>query len=227
MYTDHAGSSNRTNGAMIINCKIHLERIRLRQSTQIFSTILLLCLCGSIIKAEETKPFLIDDFGLRTSATGQKWQEITDNVMGGISTIMLTYEKEGWDHYLRIRGHVSTKNNGGFIQCRLFFAPNEKPADFSEYTGIYIRARRALNSPAEGYYIHLRTTRNMMPWSYYYSSFPLTTEWNDIYIPFEMFEEEGMFLFSGLDTRKLKSIAIVAAKSEFMADFSITQIGLY
>jgi len=48
----------------------------------------------------------------------QRWNFITDQVMGGVSTGKFTVEAvEGVKCY-KMTGDVSTKNNGGFIQIR-------------------------------------------------------------------------------------------------------------
>ena len=58
---------------------------------------------------------LIDDF---TSGSQKNWRFFADTVMGGISTGKLDFVNEDGTSYARLRGRVSTANNGGFIQMR-------------------------------------------------------------------------------------------------------------
>ena len=48
----------------------------------------------------------------------QKWNFITDQVMGGVSTGKFRIEEVDGIKCYRMIGDVSTKNNGGFIQVR-------------------------------------------------------------------------------------------------------------
>ena len=49
------------------------------------------------------------------------WEFISDQVMGGVSNGKLEIQNEGEKKYFRLKGNVSTKNNGGFIQFRSVF----------------------------------------------------------------------------------------------------------
>ena len=44
-----------------------------------------------------------------------KWEYISDNVMGGVSTGGVQYQ----NNFAILSGNVSTENNGGFIQIRM------------------------------------------------------------------------------------------------------------
>ena len=56
---------------------------------------------------------LFDDFLNNPSG---RWEFITDQVMGGISTGRVDFISEGVDSYARMTGNISLENNGGFIQ---------------------------------------------------------------------------------------------------------------
>ena len=47
-----------------------------------------------------------------------RWRFFTDGVMGGVSTGQIAFEEEAGSPFLRMTGHVSTANRGGFIQAR-------------------------------------------------------------------------------------------------------------
>ena len=47
-----------------------------------------------------------------------RWRFFTDTVMGGVSQGGGTYQSEDRASFARLRGRVSTANNGGFIQIR-------------------------------------------------------------------------------------------------------------
>ena len=48
----------------------------------------------------------------------ESWKLITDQVMGGISTGEVTFINTKKNSYVNLKGSVSTKNRGGFIQIR-------------------------------------------------------------------------------------------------------------
>ena len=61
------------------------------------------------------KDLMIDDF---QSAGNERWEFISDQVMGGVSTGKLLFKNQNEDGYLHLTGNVSPKNQGGFIQAR-------------------------------------------------------------------------------------------------------------
>ncbi|MDC3097675.1 CIA30 family protein, partial [Candidatus Pelagibacter sp.] len=65
----------------------------------------------------------------------QKWNFITDQVMGGVSTGKFEVEEVDGVLCYRMTGDVSTKNNGGFIQFRTKLIPE---INSNNYNGIFI-----------------------------------------------------------------------------------------
>ena len=63
----------------------------------------------------------IDDrsSGNLSATIGSQWRFVTDDVMGGLSTGLLTLDNINDKNCLRLRGDVRTENNGGFIQIAL------------------------------------------------------------------------------------------------------------
>ena len=78
----------------------------------------------------------------------EKLEFISDEVMGGKSTGDVKLISSTNEDFIRLKGIVSTENNGGFIQFR-------SNHDFTnnEYKGIKITAKGQVSE----YYIHIRT----------------------------------------------------------------------
>lgn len=166
---------------------------------------------------------LIDDFA-RTdgvSIFGTKWRTVTDQVMGGVSNARSNYETQRGDRYLCLKGTVSLKNNGGFIQVSLPLMVNKIPLNASKYKGIRLRVK----GNGELYYVHLKTIATSLPWQYYTAEFKTTDQFRTIDIPFDSFEPQS--LSKKLDSAGLVRIALVGAKKEFQADLCISRVELY
>ena len=76
---------------------------------------------------------MIDDF---QSTRNERWEFISDQVMGGVSTGKMLFKNQEVDGYLHLTGNVSTKNQGGFIQARTSL----KNVLTNDIKGIKIRA---------------------------------------------------------------------------------------
>jgi len=175
------------------------------------------------LQTSEESTFLIDDFstGKGLSDLGTRWQLLTDRVMGGISDARTRYETLDGKPSLRMQGAVSLENNGGFVQIALPLDSDGQVFDASEYDGVRLWVR----GNGEPYYVHLRTTQNILPWQYYSAAFPSTDEWRSIDIPFDRFDVQNSR--DRLDTSRLKRIAVVGAKKEFEADIAVGRIEFY
>ena len=90
---------------------------------------------------------LFDQDIKNSSVFFQKWEYISDKVMGGISDGKAEIIN-GEDLFLRLSGNVSTKNNGGFIQVR-----SSKEILSKNFSGIKLKVR---GNPSS-YYVHVRT----------------------------------------------------------------------
>ena len=66
------------------------------------------------------------------------WRLVTDAVMGGVSRSTITNEALGSRSAIRMRGEVSTENNGCFLQITLDFDPKTDSFDAGSFTGIEI-----------------------------------------------------------------------------------------
>ena len=162
------------------------------------------------------KDLMIDDFQSRENT---RWDFITDQVMGGVSTGKLLFKNQNEDGYLHLTGNVSTKNKGGFIQARTSL----KNVLTNDITGIKIRAK----GNATKYYLHLRTTGTILPWHYYQAEFNVQEDWSDISIPLINFKKSGGFLRNKIKPKSLKSIGIVAYGRDHIVDLSVSLLSFY
>ena len=166
---------------------------------------------------------LVDDFSGEqgTSAVGTEWRLFTDRVMGGVSDATSSLETIEGRRCLRLRGRVSLKNNGGFIQVALPLAQGGRPFDASEFKGV----RAWVRGNGKTYHIHLRTAQTRLPWQYFSTAFDATARWRPVDFPFAGFEAEN--LQAKLDTRGLGRIAVVAIGEEVEADIAVSRLEFY
>lgn len=147
----------------------------------------------------------------------QKWEYISDKVMGGISDGKAEIIN-GKDLFLRLSGNVSTKNNGGFIQVR---STKEIPSD--NFSGIKLKVRGNPNS----YYIHVRTNSLIFPWQYYSGEFSVDNNWKYVEIYFEDFKKSNFYQSSSFSSSEIKSIGFVAFGEDFEAKLDIMEAELF
>ena len=149
----------------------------------------------------------------------EKWEFISDQVMGGVSDGKVEYFKENDISYARMTGIVSLENNGGFIQIR-------KKMDFSlskEVKSIKIQVR----GNNQEYYIHIRTSGTILPWQYYQAPFIATDKWKTQDIKLLEFKRSGIMLAKKINPKNIKSIAIVAYGKEHEAFVDVNNIIIY
>jgi len=172
---------------------------------------------------QATSILLIDDFSSEqgTSAIGTEWRLFTDRVMGGVSDAASSLETIEGRRCLRLRGRVSLKNNGGFIQVALPLARGGRPFDASEFKGV----RAWVRGNGKTYHIHLRTAQTRLPWQYFSAAFDSSAPWRPVDLPFDGFKPEN--LRAKLDTRGLERIAVVAIGEEFEADVAVSRLEFY
>jgi hypothetical protein len=175
-------------------------------------------LCGTILAATTAQggAQMIEDFAGKPAA---RWEFISDQVMGGLSTGNLTLEREGEQAILHLQGTVSTKNNGGFIQARLKL-PERLP---KSAIGLELRVK----GNGQAYYIHARTGGTILPWNFYQAAFDVTPEWTVVRIPFADFNAQGRLLRGTFAADAVKSIAVVSYGRDQTADVSVASIGYY
>lgn len=172
---------------------------------------------GSVAQAGESGgERMIEDFSGTPDA---RWEFISDQVMGGVSTGTVALERDGAQGYLHLTGDVSTKNNGGFIQARLKLS-EALPAE-AEGLELIVRGN------GQAYFIHVRTGGTLLPWNFYQGRFEAGAEWSTVRIPFADFKAEGRLLRKALTAGAVKSVAVVAYGREHAADVSVARIAAY
>ena len=184
----------------------------------IFSILISWFYCMNI----SAKDLIIDDrsTGSTFSNLGDEWRLITDQVMGGVSKGSLSLDSYLGRDCLRIKGHISTRNNGGFVQIALDLIV-DKAFAASAFEGIMLDV--AGNN--EQYNLHLRTSNLWFPWQSYRASFTAANEWKTIKIPFSQITP-----YRTTDTfrkNKIERIGLVAIGRQFDADLCVGAVTFY
>ncbi len=189
--------------------------------TNITRLISLFILPG-VLNAVSASDLIIDDrtSGSYRSNLGTEWQLVTDQVMGGVSDGELTLDNYNNRNCLRMRGDVSTENNGGFVQIAL---PLSEQDDFdaTDYTGIELEV--AGNN--EPYNIHIRTSGLWFPWQSYRFTFQATTDWNTLRFPFT--EIKPYKTNKSFQQHRLMRIGMVGIGRDFQASLCVASVKLY
>lgn len=177
-----------------------------------------LVVCNAML----AKDLTIDDrtSGNLNSNLGTQWRMFTDQVMGGVSNGELTLDSYKGKNCLRMRGDVSTDNNGGFVQMALDLT-NDGVFDASSYAGVEL----TVSGNNERYNIHFRTTDLWLPWQSYRYSFKATSDWQTIHIPFN--DIKAYRTTTKFHRDKLKRLGLVAIGRDFKASLCVALIKLY
>ena len=155
-----------------------------------------------------------------SSNLGVKWRLVTDGVMGGLSKGNLILDNYKGRKCLRMRGDVTTENNGGFVQIALPLS-DEEPFDASAYTGVELD----ISGNNESYNIHFRTDGLWFPWQSYRYSFIASPDWQTYRIPFaSLAPYKTTQKFS---PNEIIRIGLVAIGKEFQADLCLAAIKFY
>lgn len=149
------------------------------------------------------------------------WRLVTDAVMGGVSRGTIKKETLEARHAIRMRGEVSTENNGGFLQITLDLAPEAGSFDAGGFTGLEIDVL----GNHESYGAHLRTTDITRPQQSYRQSFVTTLDWQTLQLPFVQFMPHRIDV--PFDVRRLRRIGLVAIGREFAADLAVARLAFY
>lgn len=199
----------------IVTLKVYVSRLML-------SFILCATFMNSALADGMKDNLVIDDRSNAdvTSNLGTKWQLVTDNVMGGLSQGQLTLDSYKGRKCLRMRGDVTTENNGGFVQIALTLSEQDV-FDASAYRGVEIEV--AGNN--EVYNIHFRTDDLWFPWQSYRYSFTAESDWQTYRIPFS--ELEKYKTSHSFSQDQIKRIGLVAIGREFQADLYLAAIRFY
>jgi len=164
---------------------------------------------------------LIDDrsSGSLRSSLDSEWRLVSDRVMGGLSSGELAPARFMGRDCLRMRGAVTTANNGGFVQMALDLAG--KGFDASAYTGVLLQVA----GNGEHYNVHLRTSDLQLPWQSYRAGFVAEPQWHELRFPFIDFE--AYRTGSGFRPDRLVRIGLVAIGREFNAELCVARTAFY
>lgn len=168
-------------------------------------------------------PEIIDDlrFDFPLAVTGNDWALISDSVMGGASAGRMSREIVEGREAIRMRGGVSLKNNGGFLQVALDLGDAGGEVDARGWTGL----RLDVYGNDQLYNLHLRTSDIRRPWESYRQSFRALATWTGVSLPLDGFIAHRTEL--PLNPARLRRIGIVAIGREFEADIAIADIRFY
>ena len=173
-------------------------------------------LCLTVILILINKNSYSEILFFETFSEPKKWELITDNVMGGVSSGLLEFKKNNSDLIARLSGNVSTKNNGGFIQFR------------RKLQGIDLYNLSSINIVAKGnneeYFVHIRTSKTFLPWQYYSISFFVTNKFQEYNLPIKKFNKSNFLLPNKISPKDIKSIAFVAYGKNYKADLFVKSI---
>ena len=190
--------------------RTHLNRTSNRQVIGLILMALAIVIEPSIGRSGET---VFEDF---KNNRKDRWHFFADTVMGGVSTGRVEFIEEDSDSYLRMTGHVSTENNGGFIQVRRKITEPLSP----ELSGIRLLVR----GNDQRYFVHLRTTGTILPWQYYQAGFETTSQWSEVTLPFSAFKASGTLLRRTPRPDSIKSIGLVAFGRNHDAQLEVREI---
>ena len=146
----------------------------------------------------------------------KKWQFITDQVMGGVSSGKVKFFSNNNNFYARLTGNVSTENKGGFIQIR-------RKLEESSLKGTkFIKITAKGNN--QNYFIHLRTSGTLLPWQYYQISFKVVNDFKIFKLPINEFKRSSVFLSKQINPANITSVGVVAFGRDHSADIYIKEI---
>jgi len=149
-----------------------------------------------------------------------RWRLVTDSVMGGISRGEMTLDEVDGEACVRLRGSVSTKNNGGFVQL-LADLSTSGHTGYDRCTGLLLRVR----GNGETYNAHLKTSELTFPWQSYRHSFTAPGRWSQVRLPFTDFVPHRTEV--PLNLGALSKLGIVAIGRDFAAELCVASVLLY
>ena len=146
----------------------------------------------------------------------KKWQFVSDQVMGGVSSGKVEFLNDKNNLYARLIGNVSTENKGGFIQIRRKL--EKLNLEGSKFIEIIAKGNN------QNYFIHLRSSRTFLPWQYYQMTFKVLNNFKKFKLPISEFKRSSLLLSKNINTKNITSIGIVASGRDHSADIHIKEI---
>ena len=147
------------------------------------------------------------------------WNYVADTVMGGISTGGVEFKTIEGEAIAVLTGNVTTENNGGFIQIRR----DLRRVDLDNANSIKLIAK----GNNQKYFLHLRTSRTILPWQYYQIGFKVEEKYKEYILQINEFEKSGSFQPNSVNPRTISSVAIVAYGRDHKAEIYIKEISFH
>ena len=145
-----------------------------------------------------TSSGVIDDLSetFPTTSCGTSWSGYTDQVMGGLSSAILSREHEFYGRTANVlRGRVSLENNGGFVQMATNLAKDpalSATVDASDFDGIEVDVLYDGLEQQESFNIHLKNQACLRPFSSYRATFEVPHgTWTTVRLPWSKFAGHG------------------------------------
>lgn len=167
------------------------------------------------------------------TSSGTCWAGVTDRVMGGKSNGSLTREDVDGKPAIVLKGKVSLKNNGGFVQMATNLALNPSVSqivDASEYDGIELDVYYdVFDSDEESFNVHLKNDACSRKFSSYRASFGLQCrQWTTVRLPWSVFVGKGPGAVDvPFDASNLRRIGIVAIGKEMEVTIAMAGARFY
>ena len=142
------------------------------------------------------------------------WRGITDQVMGGVSELTIQHV----NGVFRMKGYVSTDNNGGFVRLS-----NSIDINSNDFKGIKFQAK----GNNETYEVHV-TLRGLKipPWSYFSQSFEVTNQWQEYEIFFKDLKRNSGFSAASMNAKNIRDLSIAGFGRDFEVSLAIKEISL-
>ena len=185
----------------------------------LYLCVLLTCGLPGTLLAQD---MIIDDRSSASmlSALGTEWRLVTDTVMGGRSSGSIALDNHNGRDCLRMRGNVSTENNGGFVQMSLPLS-ERGVFDATDYDGIELE----VSGNEESYNLHFRTAGLWFPWQSYRATFNASAGWQTVRIPFTTLE--AYKTSQKFPQHELKRVGLLGIGRNFQADLCLASIRFY
>lgn len=145
-----------------------------------------------------------------------RWSYVADTVMGGVSNGTIDFGTNGENNYVRLRGAVSTDNNGGFIQVRTRF--DDQIDENASVVTLTVRGN------GERYYVFLRSSKATRPWHSYRASFVAGKDWKKVTLPIAEFAASRDVLPDQIQASDIIGLGLVAYGGDFQADLSVANV---
>lgn len=178
------------------------------------------CFCFILIfvVSQASSMNLINELNPKENSLNEKWDFISDKVMGGVSSGKLDVITDVDSFFYRLNGSVSTENNGGFIQFR-----SKIELDQDRFKGLRLTLRGIENN----YFVHITTIYTFLPWQYYSFKINVSEDWQTVDVPFDHFKKSHVFQPLKFNSDQIRTIGFVAKGNDFDAKLDIKQINLY